>query len=438
MSEQVIQVDLKFRYLTLEAIVDYPYFHNQSLSEELQMIKIITFLGDRGAVQTTYSYKDNLYVGGVFAEVLRQFCQYDAMLVCVTEGAKEKTWSVLGALGDPRIKPIDIPTGRTTDEMWQTFKVITEHVDEDDRVIFDITHGLRSLPFLVFLFAAYLKAAKNVTIDAIYYGALELGSSKSGVPAPVIDLSEFVSMIDWITATDQFIQTGDARQLSELLNPNGKASTATKKAAATLFDVSISTLLCQPLQLKNKAKNLESDLLKAQEQLQRAVPPFEMLRQRITDTFCDFIGDFTLDTKAALKAQFRLIKWYLNNKRLIEAMTLAREWLINAVTYRLGIPFTLNIDNREKLIAKAISGVEMVSCERLTVEELNECARTIYNTWAEKDNLAKLWNVLQPVRNALDHAGHQEGAMSVSKIIKKSDDEIEPLLCSLAETWELL
>lgn len=153
------------------------------------MRKIITFLGDRGALQTTYSYNGNLYVGGVFAEALRQFCQYDTMLVCVTEKAKENTWSVLEALADPCIKPIDIPTGRTTDEMWQTFKIITEYVDENDRVIFDITHGLRSLPFLVFLFAAYLKAAKNVTIEAIYYGALELGNSRNGIPAPVIDLS---------------------------------------------------------------------------------------------------------------------------------------------------------------------------------------------------------------------------------------------------------
>ena len=69
----------------------------------------------------------------------------------------------------------------------------------------------------VFLFAAYLKAAKNVTIDAIYYGALELGNSETGIPAPVIDLSEFVSMIDWLTATDQFIKTGNGKSLANLL-----------------------------------------------------------------------------------------------------------------------------------------------------------------------------------------------------------------------------
>jgi CRISPR-associated DxTHG motif protein len=396
--------------------------------------KIITFLGAR-AQTTTYSYEGENYVGEVFAQALRQFCKYDIMLVCVTDLARKETFPKLEALNDPRIKPIDIPTGRTTEEMWETFKIITQYVDEGDCVIFDITHGLRSLPFLVFLFAAYLKAAKKVTIKAIYYGAMELIKQNNGI-APVIDLSEFVSMIDWITATNQFTQTGDARQLSELLDPDGNAENATKKAAKTLSDVSIATLLCQPLHLGKIAANLEPDLLKAQEQLERTVPPFETLRQSITDTFGNFVGDFEQDTKAALQAQFRLIKWYLDNKRLMEGMTLAREWLINGVIYRLKLTFTLNLKKREE-IAKAISGVEMVNSNRLRFEELNDYGKIIHNTWAERDDLSQLWNVIQPVRNALDHAGHQEGAMSVKKILNKVD-QMSLLLDRIATTWELI
>jgi CRISPR-associated DxTHG motif protein len=399
------------------------------------MRRIITFLGLQSKT-TTYSFEGEKYDGAVFAEALHKFCKYDSMLVCVTDEAKKKTFPILEKLEDERIQAVEIPNGENTEEMWETFKAITEKVNENDHVIFDITHGLRSLPFLVFLFAAYLKAAKNVTIEAIYYGAWELGFSNNGI-APVIDLSEFVSMIDWITATDQFTQTGDAQRLAKLLNPDGRASNITKKAATTLSEVSLATLLCQPLQLANKAQNLESDLLKAQEQLQLTAPPFEMLRQRITDTFGNFIGDFQQDIKKALEAQFRLIMWYHSNNRLIEAMSLAREWLINAVTYRLGLPFTLKISTREKLIARAISGVEMVSRNDLTVEELNEYGRIIHDTWTEKDNLIQLWNALQPVRNGLDHAGHQDGAMSVSKIVKTVNERIKPLLYNLAKMWEL-
>ena len=101
------------------------------------------------------------------------------------------------------------------------------------------------------------------------------------------------------------------------------------------------------------------------------------------------------------------------------------------------MPFTLKISIREKLIARAISGVEMVSRDDLTVEELNEYGRIIHDTWTEKDNLIQLWNALQPVRNGLDHAGHQDGAMSVSKIVKTANDKIKPLLFNLAKVWNL-
>ncbi|NJM59798.1 MAG: hypothetical protein HC849_05700 [Oscillatoriales cyanobacterium RU_3_3] len=90
-------------------------------------LKIITFLGAAPATfTTTYALKDNngeeqKYDGKVFSEALRQFCNYDLMLVCVTEKAKAVTWPVLEALEDPRIQAVDIPTGNNTAQMWQIF-----------------------------------------------------------------------------------------------------------------------------------------------------------------------------------------------------------------------------------------------------------------------------------------------------------------------------
>ena len=122
-----------------------------------------------------------------FSQALREFIEFDRMLVFVTNEARETTWPVLRDLHDPRILPVSIPVGNDSDGLWTLFDRLIEHVAEGDTLIFDITHGLRSIPFLVFLAAAYLKTARNVTIEAILYGAYELGQ-----PAPVIDLSEFV------------------------------------------------------------------------------------------------------------------------------------------------------------------------------------------------------------------------------------------------------
>lgn len=81
------------------------------------MTTIVTFLGDRGLLETKYSFGDRtqFYTGGVFAEALAQFCEFDRMIVCVTEKAKLNTWSKLVKFhSDPRIQALDIPTGIDT------------------------------------------------------------------------------------------------------------------------------------------------------------------------------------------------------------------------------------------------------------------------------------------------------------------------------------
>ena len=399
-------------------------------------LKIITFLGAGPATfTTTYAFKDKngeekKYEGKVFSEALRQFCDYDSMLVCVTEKAKAVNWPVLEALNDPRIQAVDIPTGNDTAQMWQIFTIITGHIETGDRVIFDITHGLRSLPFLVFLFAAYLKTAKQVTIEAIYYGAFELKSENNGV-APIIDLSEFVSMIDWIAASNQFVETGDARQLSKLLNPDSDTSGANQKAAETLFDVSFATLLCRPLELGERADALAKDLLAAEQQQPNRVVPFEMLRQQVSQTFSSFVGNLDGDAKAALQAQFRLIEWYHNNNRIIEVMTLAREWLLAAVNYQLD--GTVDIDDR--YIRTDISEALWEIGQNTPPRELTDYGKKIHK-WPEKRQLIAVWNKVRILRNTLDHAGYERRAPNSSKIVKDANQAINSL-SELAKRWGL-
>ncbi|MEI2583903.1 TIGR02221 family CRISPR-associated protein [Scytonema sp. PRP1] len=385
------------------------------------MRKIITFLGDRGALQTTYIYKDNLYIGGVFAEALRQFCEYDMMLVCVTEKAKETTWSVLEQLGDSRIKPIDIPTGRTTDEMWQTFRVITENVDEGDSVVFDMTHGLRSLPFLVFLFAAYLKAAKNVTIKAIYYGALELGNSRNGVPAPVIDLSEFVEMLDWLTATNSFVEIGDGQALASLLQKavpskeelsNNPSTRPVRKqlenAAKAIETISLALSITRPIETMKSATQLEETLTQATPSFEQRAKPFVLLVERVVKEYGQFALENPSDEAALadnLRLQLQMIEWYIDRDKVVQAVTLAREWLVSVLVLQFGLGnFMFDNKNLRKLVENSLNNAS-------EKRKKNPCTTTpsIYDEQFEPlpqaDELAKLWGQMTELRNDIAHCG---------------------------------
>jgi len=404
------------------------------------MQKIITFLG-RYPKLTAYQFGDKIYSGQVFAEAMRQFLEFDEMLVFVTDEAKAEAWPVLERLGDQRIRPVSIPIGENDEQIWSIFTAIIEQVQTGETVIFDITHGLRSLPFLVFLFAAYLKTAKQVKIEAIYYGALELGDPKAGRPAPVIDLSHFSVMLDWVTATDQFLQTGNARRLAELLNPQGDRAGAMAQAAQTLSTVSRAAFLCQPFELMKTAGELESRLARAQVELALNAPPFQILREQIVGEFGRFNADYRSNLQGALRQEFQLVEWYFENGQLMQALTLAREWLVDAVTFRLGEPLNFAKDPR-RAKEQAISGLERVGRwfedeqREGKVEDLNEDGQKVWQ-WPEAQLLKETWSAIQYPRNTLDHAGHQREPLSPKNIQRRSEKEILPDLCKLAQAWDL-
>jgi CRISPR-associated DxTHG motif protein len=406
----------------------------------MSQTKIITFLGKYPpTTKIIYAYGDKTYEGEVFAVALRQFCQYDTMLVCVTEEAKANVWPVLEALGDFRIKPINIPTGRTTEEMWETFRIITERIDEGDRVIFDITHGLRSLPFLVFLFAAYLKAAKNVSIEAIYYGALELSDSKNGIPAPVIDLSEFVSMIDWLTATTRFIKIGDGQPLASLIEsaiPSSKElkndpktrplRDQLKKSAEAIKTISLALSLTRPIETMESATKLEETLRQATTSFTERAKPFSLLSDKVVQEYGQFALNNPKDTTTLadnLSLQLQMIHWYIQRNKIVQAVTLSREWLVSVLVLNFGLGehmFDLKKgrDYAEKALNNATENRKPDGKRR---EITRGGCDEQFEALSQADELVKVWGTMTELRNDIAHCGMNCQPKTAAKLKEKAE-----------------
>ncbi|WP_390693378.1 TIGR02221 family CRISPR-associated protein [Aetokthonos hydrillicola] len=318
--------------------------------------------------------------------------------------------------------------------MWETFKTITKHVNEKDSVVFDITHGLRSLPFLVFLFAAYLKAAKRVTIDAIYYGALELGNFKTGLPAPVIDLSEFVSMIDWLTATERFVEIGDGQALANLLKtaiPSGvelrdnPASRPLKsqleKTAKSIETISLALNLTRPIETMQSATSLEEILKQAESSFAERAKPFSLLSERVVQEYGQFALESPTDQAALaenLWLQLQMIKWYIQRDRVVQAVTLAREWLISVLVLKFG---ELMLDHRKgrKYVEDAINN----AVEKTKVSSRPIIASPCDEKFAElpqTDELVKLWSQMTELRNDIAHVGMNLNPQPALKLKEKA------------------
>lgn len=113
-----------------------------------------------------------------------------------------------------------IPYGDDLPQQVSILQKMAEDVKEGDIVSLDLTHGLRHLPMLGLLSAMYLKTARNVNIDGIYYGALERTNHETKL-TPVMRLEGLLTMADWISALDGFNKTGNIAPFSELLQRDG-------------------------------------------------------------------------------------------------------------------------------------------------------------------------------------------------------------------------
>lgn len=129
----------------------------------------------------------------------------------------EKTVLKPGKFRLPKIKTIGIPEGKSENELWQIFNTLVDNVNDSDRVFYDITHSFRSLPTLALVVLNYLRIVKKITIEKIFYGAYEAKSKAVDIEhAPIFDLTPFVDLMEWTTAADHFIRTGNTLLLSEL------------------------------------------------------------------------------------------------------------------------------------------------------------------------------------------------------------------------------
>jgi len=393
--------------------------------------KIIAFLGIT-ARATRYRFADEVeYEGEVFPQALMRYWDehrggFDQALFLLTDDARRKTWPVLAQSQDPRLVPIAIAEGRTEQEMWSWLEALLPHIEPGDSLIFDITHGLRSAPFLIFLFTAYLQQVRNARIEAVLYGAYELAR---GGPTPVIDLSRFVRLLDWLTATAMFQATGDARHLAQVMRAIGEQRRLgyLKNAAQDLERLSLALMLTRPLEVMEQADRWARTM----ERLHRDAPPAlrpldELVAQLREDYAARALRDPEAHPREALQRQYDLIRWYLDNNQILQAATLAVEWIISLVAWLYEDKLILRREDREEW-ARAIHAVNRWKRGEMDQADLGEKALRITQRADLVEALTDVWDPLTQVRNDLNHAGMRKHPRKAHKLVQAMQKLREPL-----------
>lgn len=413
-------------------------------------MKIISFLGFNQYIETTYLHPQGTdkCLTPFFQEALVQFYQPETLYVLLTHtvetkpprNATEPNWTVLQRLLENRVqlKAIkNIPERNTPEDIWWMFQQIDNCLEPGDRVIFDITHSFRSVPILALIAVSYLRVVRQVTIEGLLYGAFEAKNPENN-ETPTFDLLPIVSLLDWTTATDQFIKTGNGESLASLLH---SSNPQTEKLAASIDGISKGLQLLRPMDVMQEAAMLPDHIAEASPIVSQSVPPFTSLLARVEKDYGNFglenPSDYINHPQASLLRQLKIIEWYAEKGQTVQALSLAREWLPSLLCYHFQLD-SLDKKNREEM-ELLLTGGKVKDSEGNTIKESVYLEQWSTLPKKQKSQLNRLWVGdfnLANLRNDVLHAGFRKNPKPAQEILEKTKSIIEELK-RVAQTWNL-
>lgn len=389
---------------------------------------LLTFVGTGRYENVRYQWENHdLVETEYFARALSSWLQPKEILVFLTnEAEKHENWTGLKCvLHEYNVNPVLIPSGKSSDELWEVFNNMVSEIDEGSEVVIDITHAFRSIPMLALVAAAFMTKAKGIQIKHILYGAFEAKDPTTGI-VPVYDLTPFLTLLDWMNATDQFIQNGDSRHIAKILKTRNDAirrdSAATNgqdlptklsSLSNAMTRLSQALLTVRTNEIPDFANRLRKSLDKASDDSEKWVQPLDVLFEKIREKYAPFqMND--------LDSQRELIKWYVENDHVVQAITLAREWLVSWACNLLKVDV---MEDRYKVEA----------CIGNVLHKNNKESEVEYPAnWnlvlsGEKDFL-DTWSFVRDVRNDVAHCGIRKNPDPSNAVFRKAQ-EIPKKLC---------
>ncbi len=407
-------------------------------------MKLLTFLGTGRYYETTYLWQGNECTA-LYAPVASiSFLKPSKLIVFLTDEAKEKVFpDFRKALpSDLPVETPPVPLGEDESELWKIFSALLEVVEEGDEIAFDITHGLRSFPYLSLLVAAYLRASMDVRIRAVLYGAFDVrDTTVTPNRAPIFDLSPMLALLEWAAATDRFNRTGDSRYLSSLLREQQKflalrwqgepeqlrRLSALGNLMTGMEKITQALRLIRPHRAMETAANLPAYTEKAKPVLAEAAGalPFSMLLDKMNAAYAPLgLRESVQNQKQALEKERLMIRWYAEREQWVQAAALAREWLVSWVMAHLGIGPETSSTERHRVEGFVNSEAEAY----LQAKKAGHSFTPIFlRDIPQVETLLSLWKSFTDVRNDILHAGMRDEPKRPENLIKQIQSALEQI-----------
>jgi CRISPR-associated Csx2 family protein len=367
----------------------------------------------------------------------KDWTENDRIVIFLTEKAKDTNWvdngqkqgleNRLKSLGlKVNLVPIFVPEGRTETEIWTIFEEVFNQINNDDEVIFDITHSFRSLPMLAIVILNYAKVLKNIEINGVYYGAFEALDAVGN--ASIFNLMSLVQLFEWTNATSNFLKYGDAEGISKLsmkkIDPLLKEKRGDDQSAQDIKKLSKQLVMftkyiqtCRGLDI---VKGHEIKILKeaVKNNKDSFIKPMNPLFDKISDKFESF-------NQNEIKNGYAAVEWCINYNLTQQGYTILQETIKNELVAKcFGNNEITNINKRE-LVSTAVNikvhpekEMELNDSEKADIQNLKSYM---------SEDFVRIYNEISQRRNDINHAGFREGPMKSDNLINDLEPYYEKL-----------
>lgn len=387
-------------------------------------LNLITFLGLGKYELATYTMNGATHSSCFVAAALGTFLKPHTIVVLHTPESAIKLADLTSACQhlEATVSPVEIPSTMNEQEMWEIFRVISE--SSRGTVALDITHSFRAIPLLAAAAAIFTKTAFGTDIRGVYYGAFVNGQPKDQ-ETPIINLQPFLDIIEWSAALAMFKQTGDARPLSTVLESLNDDYYRQKRTeyehgkprhlnglSNTLNNISNALSIARPLEIPRLAQDLNSNLTTATREIEAFAPPLASQLSVLAKKYSWMAWESGSDNEQLLN-EYKLIQWYLEHQQIMQAVSLAREWLVSFAVVHVGMPLS-DCDHRDE-VTKALNALA-----NRDSGAANSDGETMLQSIATISGMRTAWSFVRDLRNDIDHCGMNKQETKANTLLKNA------------------
>ena len=233
----------------------------------------------------------------------------------------------------------------TPEGQWKWFEKILAHIEPKDELTIDLTHGFRAIPIICSAAVNFLQKARNIKLNAVYYGVFEL-SGQYGY-APIADMKDFYLINEWADGVSRLVEDADARKLAEVAEQTTEfqAGELNDPEVISTFDDLTNTI--RNVDVNNVAAKANAALSLIRKKKETASETGKILLDLVIDKFANLSTEVAPSGKYDrdyFRIQMEIIDLLLNHKLFMQAYTVMRECIASLAM----IPFEQEGMNSKK------------------------------------------------------------------------------------------